>query len=69
MVGTYQDVLDAIVVWEDQYSQFIQRVVDESDDLINAFNTILTLWSQVNNMANSGEEDQPTQEDQPTKEE
>jgi hypothetical protein len=69
MVGTYQGVLDAIVVWEDQYSQFIQRVVDESDDLINAFNTILTLWSQVNNMANSGEEDQPTQEDQPTKEE
>jgi hypothetical protein len=37
--------------------------------LINAFNTILTLWAQVNNIGKS-EEEQPTQEDpQPTKEE
>lgn len=51
MQGDYQEVIDKIVEWENQYSQSIASMVGESDKIIEKFNSVLALWAQVKSAA------------------
>ena len=51
MQGDYQEVINKIIEWENQYSQSIASMVGESDKIIEKFNSVLALWAQVKSVA------------------
>ncbi len=53
MQGDYQEVINKIIEWENQYSQSIEAMIGESDRIIEKFNAVLALWGQVQTAANT----------------
>ena len=59
-VENYQGVVDAVIAWEEQYSNSVADMISESDTLIAKFQEVLALWADVKAAA---EEDLPTPDD------
>lgn len=61
-VDAYNGVIEAVIAWEDQYSQSVDAMIDYSDNLIDKFNQVLALWADVKAAAEEAE-DPPTPDD------
>lgn len=61
-VEAYNGVLEAVIAWENQYSQSVDAMIGYSDNLIAKFNQILSLWADVKAAAEEAE-DPPTPDD------
>ena len=61
-VDAYNGVLEAVIAWENQYSQSVDAMIDYSDNLIDKFNQVLALWADVKAAAEEAE-DPPTPDD------
>jgi hypothetical protein len=56
-IEAFEGVVDAVVDWENQYSESVQNMITESELLIEKFNEVLALWASVKSVAS---EDLPT---------
>lgn len=61
-VDAYNGVIEAVIAWENQYSQSVDAMMDYSDNLIDKFNQVLALWADVKAAAEEAE-DPPTPDD------